>query len=52
MRKGGLEPPQPCGHMLLKHACIPISPLPHEHFGKAPYEFNESLKINRSEAEI
>jgi hypothetical protein len=22
---GGLEPPRPCEHMPLKHACLPIS---------------------------
>ena len=25
----GLEPPRPCGHMDLNHACLPISPLRH-----------------------
>lgn len=25
----GLEPPHPCGHMDLNHACLPISPLRH-----------------------
>ena len=23
---GGVEPPSPCGHMPLKHACLPIPP--------------------------
>src|SRR2546428_7487722 len=28
VRKGGLEPPRPCGHKLLRLARLPIPPLP------------------------
>src|SRR5205823_2390498 len=30
VRKGGVEPPRPCGHRILSPARLPIPPLPHE----------------------
>ena len=29
VRKAGLEPARPYGHMALNHACLPIPALPH-----------------------
>ena len=34
VRKRGLEPPRPCGHMNLNHARLPIPPLPHDKKGE------------------
>ena len=34
----GLEPPRPRGHMVLNHACLPISPLRHGNRLVAPSE--------------
>ena len=34
VRKRGLEPPRPCGHMNLNHARLPIPPLPHKKDGQ------------------
>ena|SRR5437016_4424300 len=29
LRKGGVEPPRPCGHRILSPARLPVPPLPH-----------------------
>ena len=36
MRKGGLEPPRPCGHWHLKPARLPIPPLPRRVLSREP----------------
>ena len=44
VRKGGLEPPQPCGHKNLNLARLPIPPLSH-----APEEQRGALCAPRGE---
>ena len=36
VRKGGLEPPRPCGHWTLNPARLPIPPLPHRSCSGGP----------------
>ena len=40
--RGGLEPPRPCGHRLLRPACLPVPP-PQPEFQKASLQDNQSV---------